>query len=1033
MESVELVTDRLEKPLVDNRTYCVVRLPNDLEALLVHDPTTDEAGACMDIDVGSMSDELPGMAHALEHLVLRGTSKFPGENDFNEYIAAHSGYSNAHTYNTHTNYHLKVAALPSNGEDPTATNPSPLLGALERLSRLAIDPLIHPETVDRELQAVNSEYKMYLQDDTWRMWQLEHSTSNPKHPWNHFGVGSIKVLKEDPESRGINIRDAFAQFHSKHYSANRTKLCILGREPISLLATWAFQCFSEIPNKQLKPERWPDELPYTSKELGLQYFVKPITSYRELILGFPFLDETDLYESPPSQYLKYLLCHKSPGSIFAYIKDKGWATGIAAYVVSLCPGSPSLFRCNITLTQEGLKSYKEVAKVFFQYISLLKEKGPQERIFDEAKYIAQLRFKYMEKVAVEDFTLSIAARMQGPIPRKWLLGPECQIKFDPDLITKGIECLRPDNLRITVVAPEGTWDQTEEWYGTEYRAEPIPAEFLDELTKLASGSAKDRPDDLYLPRKNPFLPADLTLKQPRTPPPGKPLLPEVVRNDERARTWWMDSTFEVPKAFFISLWRSPLLMGSPEKLIKAYLLVQLIEDKLLDSAYEAAQAGLSYDVTFESRGLQVYVNGYNDKLADLLELIITTIKNLEIRDDRFKIIKDDAIDEYRNKGFRVPYNQAATWFWTVITKTAVGYESQAALLPSVDADVLRSFKDEVLSQFHIDCYAHGNLDREEARKLTGIIESKLNPKVLPRDDWPVIKSLALRPGFTYRYEKDLADPKNVNNSIEYYVYGGDRTDAVLRAKMRLLSQMTSKIAFDWLRTKLQLGYVVMAFARASSTAYGFSIIVQGEKSCRYMENCTAAFLKTYLKWLEKTSESDFETQKHSLIASVLEKPKNLYEHFSKIWTQIDDEYYNFELAQEYATNVEALTKDDMIEFYKHYIDPSSPHCARLVVNMKSQVKENGDASADPLAALNDTSMTAEDIKKHLQLKLKVNETELDDGVDLWCEIRAQNQAAESDEAEDNQAINIDDLKGFKSTLDALSPPDPDLSKYESQN
>ncbi len=73
MESVELVTDQLEKPLTDNRTYCVIRLPNDLEALLVHDPSTDEAGACMDIDVGSMSDELPGTAHALEHV-----SSIPG-------------------------------------------------------------------------------------------------------------------------------------------------------------------------------------------------------------------------------------------------------------------------------------------------------------------------------------------------------------------------------------------------------------------------------------------------------------------------------------------------------------------------------------------------------------------------------------------------------------------------------------------------------------------------------------------------------------------------------------------------------------------------------------------------------------------------------------------------------------------------------------------------------------------------------------------------------------------------------------------
>ena len=245
-----------------------------------------------------------------------------------------------------------MAALPSNGQEPTASNPSPLLGALDRISRIAIDPLIHPETVNRELHAVDSEYKMYLQDDGWRMWQLERSTSNPKHRWNHFGVGNLQVLKKDPESRGIEIHEALLQFHNKHYSANRIKICVLGREPISLLATWVVQCFSDVQNKHLKPNRWQDELPYTKKELGVQHFVKPITSYRQLILTFPFLDETDLYETPPSQYINFLLCHKSHGSILALLKDKGWATGMSTYTVPICPGSPSIFRCYILLTKE---------------------------------------------------------------------------------------------------------------------------------------------------------------------------------------------------------------------------------------------------------------------------------------------------------------------------------------------------------------------------------------------------------------------------------------------------------------------------------------------------------------------------------------------------------------------------------------------------------------------------------------------------------------------------------------------------------
>lgn len=68
--TVEVVTERMETPSLDDRSYRVIRLPNQLEVLLVHDPTTDKAGAAMDVGVGSFSDEddMPGMAHAVEHV-----------------------------------------------------------------------------------------------------------------------------------------------------------------------------------------------------------------------------------------------------------------------------------------------------------------------------------------------------------------------------------------------------------------------------------------------------------------------------------------------------------------------------------------------------------------------------------------------------------------------------------------------------------------------------------------------------------------------------------------------------------------------------------------------------------------------------------------------------------------------------------------------------------------------------------------------------------------------------------------------------
>jgi len=77
MGAIERVTNKLEAPALDDRSYRVIRLPNKLEALLVHDPETDKSSASVNVNVGSFSDadDMPGMAHAVEHLLFMGTEK----------------------------------------------------------------------------------------------------------------------------------------------------------------------------------------------------------------------------------------------------------------------------------------------------------------------------------------------------------------------------------------------------------------------------------------------------------------------------------------------------------------------------------------------------------------------------------------------------------------------------------------------------------------------------------------------------------------------------------------------------------------------------------------------------------------------------------------------------------------------------------------------------------------------------------------------------------------------------------------------
>lgn len=74
---IKRITDHLETPSLDDRSYRIIVLPNKLEVLLVHDADTDKASAAMDVNVGNFSDpeDMPGMSHAVEHLLFMGTKK----------------------------------------------------------------------------------------------------------------------------------------------------------------------------------------------------------------------------------------------------------------------------------------------------------------------------------------------------------------------------------------------------------------------------------------------------------------------------------------------------------------------------------------------------------------------------------------------------------------------------------------------------------------------------------------------------------------------------------------------------------------------------------------------------------------------------------------------------------------------------------------------------------------------------------------------------------------------------------------------
>ena len=128
--------------------------------------------------------------------------------------------------------------------------------------------------------------------------------------------------------------------------------------------------YSRIPNRGLDPRPvfagpvWSHEqkgvseshthtdLLLTSVTRQTVVFVKTVKDYYEFSLVFQIDNQAPLYRSRPASFLSHLLGHEGPGSVYSYLKKRGWIFGLHSGVGSNNP-SVTPFTVGGRLTREG--------------------------------------------------------------------------------------------------------------------------------------------------------------------------------------------------------------------------------------------------------------------------------------------------------------------------------------------------------------------------------------------------------------------------------------------------------------------------------------------------------------------------------------------------------------------------------------------------------------------------------------------------------------------------------------------------------
>ncbi|WP_160169835.1 insulinase family protein [Marinospirillum insulare] len=869
----------------DQKDYLNFQLNNGLKVLVVSDPTADKAAASMNIAAGSYHEPnaWPGLAHFLEHMLFLGTERFPKPDAYQNYISQHGGSHNAFTSAKDTNYFFDI-------------QPEHLDPALERLSQFFIAPLLSPEYLEREVNAVHSEWSGTLQNDARLRLTALRQAFNPAHPAARFSAGN----KESLDITSDEMRQALLDFYQTYYTTDRMTLVVLGKQPVNELRDLVEQHFSAIQQGSVTPDPiWPNL--FTQEQLPAQVDYLPLRQQHQLLLLFPIPDQTANYQKKADHYLGGLLGHEGEGGLLATLKAENWATSLSAGT-QMSNGKQALFSISLELTPEGDKNRQEILALVFNHLALIKEQGIEAWRYQEDAQLASNAFRFAESTKASSLVTHLAMNLARYPTQDVLRAHYLFDEFDPLLINNLLDQLTPQRLLVVRTSPEVEANQTGQWLPAKFSINQLSLDLNKTQTKLTT----------QLPPANDYLPSNLALKK------GSSVKqPQALIKEQGLEVWHgLDTSFKVPRAqVYISL-QNPEVTTNLEARLLAQLAASWLNDQLNAPAYPARLAGLNYNIYPHARGLTLALGGFNSEQPRLIKLMLQELQAAKVQEAQFARLKQRLKQNLHNQQKdRLVQQLIRQLYKDAVAPGSWSLEEQLASLEKLSTAELSYFLTHFSQELYVQLLAWGNITSEETLALSTQVKSQLQPK-LNASDVDLIKTKQIPDG---QWSKKLKLDHN-DRALLFYIQAKD-TSLEEEAKLRLVNQLQSAAFFHDLRTQQQLGYAVFNNHLPLAQQAGIFYYVQSPNNePDYLAEAIEAFLRQDKQRIEKLPSKDFQQHQLSVINNLLQADQRLSERAQRLWQEIGNQRQDFGRRKALADSIEKLDQPSLLKFYEELIN-----------------------------------------------------------------------------------------------------------------
>lgn len=335
------------------------RLTNGLQVLLIPDDSKPTTTVNVTYRVGSRQESYgeTGMAHLLEHLMFKGSPRYPKVwSDFNK-----RGFNaNGSTWYDRTNYFASFAANDEN-----------LHWYLQWQADAMVNSFIARRDLDSEMTVVRNEMEMG-ENDAGRV--LLEKTVSAMFQWHNYGKSTIGA-RTDVEGVDIGRLQAF---YRRYYQPDNATLIVSGKFNEAKVLGWVQQAFGAIP----KPKR----------VLPAMYTLDPVQDGERAVTlrrvgGVPLLYAS--YHVMPGAHpdfaavelLSSILGDAPSGRLHKALTEKQLAAGVFGFAQSLADPGYILMGAQLSPQQDPAVS----SKVLLDVIESIKQQPITQEELDRAK------------------------------------------------------------------------------------------------------------------------------------------------------------------------------------------------------------------------------------------------------------------------------------------------------------------------------------------------------------------------------------------------------------------------------------------------------------------------------------------------------------------------------------------------------------------------------------------------------------------------------------------------------------------------